>query len=215
MTPEEVIRYYDAGRCTSHDAVLYLFLGLTKANAQTVLELTKAFPEVHEHLLATAQEWTDLTEWWSSSGHRYEFTAENIAALKSLIAPKEETMTTEETLPTTMWGYAEHEDAECFVGQHKTREEAIAAGRENYQGAFWVASGTRQPASSYMPDVDYILEAMGERGADVAGDMAEDFPAITDDAKEELSTLLAAWADKHVTVDFWEGDGNSEKIEAL
>ncbi|MDA4131741.1 MAG: hypothetical protein OK454_01260, partial [Thaumarchaeota archaeon] len=76
---------------------------------------------------------------------------------------------------------------------------------------FYVMSGTQRPASAYVPDANWVAEQMAET-AD-GGEASEEFPEVSDEAKEKLDALLEAWADENVPVNFWVADGTAERIE--
>ena len=114
----------------------------------------------------------------------------------------------------TVWGYEGSAAAECWNGHCATREEAIKEGRKHYPGeAFFVMSGTRCDAASFMPDAAEVLEIAGERAGDEAGEAAADFPDVSQAAGEELDALLSAWSAKHLTCSFWVADSQPERIE--
>lgn len=52
-------------------------------------------------------------------------------------------------------------------------------------------------------DADDIIEMLGERAYDTAGEAAEDYPEVNDEAVTELNTLLAAWVTKHCQPSFF------------
>lgn len=114
----------------------------------------------------------------------------------------------------TVWGYAESDKAERWSGMCATREEAIKEGRSEYRHEnplfFYVIEGTQRPASAYVPDADWVVEQMAET-AD-GGEASEEFPEVSDEAKEKLNKLLEAWADENVKVNFWVSDGVAERI---
>lgn len=114
------------------------------------------------------------------------------------------------------WGYADEPNPERWIGSG-TREEAIADGHETYPGKpFWIACGRRPEASEYLPDADDILEIAAERAYEDAGDLAEDFPYASEEAKKELDALIEQWAKTHVTVPtFWVDAGPAERIEPI
>ena len=45
--------------------------------------------------------------------------------------------------------------------------------------------------------VEQVLEDMGERLYEEVGEIADDYPAVPPEAKEELKDFLAAWVEKH------------------
>ena len=121
------------------------------------------------------------------------------------------------------WGYASSKDAESWTGCHLTREEAIEEGRDHYTypkeyghtyDGFWIHSGHVVPLEAVMPDVDDIIETMGERAYDEAGEVAEEFPDVSNEAKTELEELLRGWCEKYARPTFWVADGVCEFIPA-
>ena len=113
------------------------------------------------------------------------------------------------------WGYARDRDAEAWHGSFLTKGEAMLDGLAHYCGeAFWVHSGTALRAIDIMPNADEIIEMMGERAYDKAGEAADDFPSVTREAREELDRLLREWADRHVESSLWVADGDVEFVPA-
>ena len=114
-----------------------------------------------------------------------------------------------------VWGYAEHEDAERWYGSCATKEAAIAEGRAEYgrHVHFVVRPGTRYAARRFMPDAEDLIEMMGDRASDEAGDAAEEFPDVGEYARKDFEAVLDAWADKHLGVClFWVADGPVEDV---
>lgn len=73
----------------------------------------------------------------------------------------------------------------------------LGAGDEVYRGeqvytdpAIWV-------------DADDVIENLSCRASDVAGEYADDYPDISEEAKAELQTLLEEWARKHAQPSFY------------
>ncbi len=96
------------------------------------------------------------------------------------------------------WGYASSEDAESWRGCCLTREEAIEEAIDEYRDedgydGFWIHSGHLVSVETVMPDVDDLLEGMGERAGDEAGEVAEDYPDVTNEARIELEELIRGW----------------------
>lgn len=115
-----------------------------------------------------------------------------------------------------VWGYSESEHAEVWSGACATREEAIQEGaKELGLTEFWVRSGIRPSPSEFLPDVDFLLEHMGEAAQDKVGEAAEEFPDVSDEARDELEALLSEWADQHITVGFWAASGAPEIVTVL
>ena len=62
----------------------------------------------------------------------------------------------------------------------------------------YVADAVIPDPATYI-DADDILEQMGERASDECGEYAEDYPDVTDEAKQSLEAFLKGWARKHCT----------------
>lgn len=118
------------------------------------------------------------------------------------------------------WGYAGSKDAEAWHGALLTREEAIREGRDYMlecgagEAGCWIHSGHMVSVESVLPDVDALLERMAEQANEQAGEAADDYPSVTEEAKAELEALLRGWVEKHATPDFWVADGEAEFIAA-
>lgn len=116
------------------------------------------------------------------------------------------------------WGYGEDRDSEAWQGACPSREAAISEGRETFGPAahFYIVSGRLCDPAEYIPDPEYILDCMGDRAADALGEVAEEWPSPTEEAREELSALLAEWARKRCPMrECWVADGSYELIPAL
>ena len=114
------------------------------------------------------------------------------------------------------WGYASSRNSEAWIGECKTRQEAILEGIATYCGEpFWIHSGHLLSVETVLPDVDDLLERMGETAYDEAGEVAEDYPDVTNEARIELEGLLRGWVEKYARPTFWVADGEAEFIPAL
>lgn len=60
------------------------------------------------------------------------------------------------------------------------------------------------PSARVLCDADSVIEGIGERAYDIGGEYAEDFPGVSQEARDELQALLEAWLDKHASVTFYE-----------
>lgn len=113
------------------------------------------------------------------------------------------------------WCYAEEEDSESWRGHCESREAAIAEAPGELEiydeegGVFYVAEFTKPRASKYMPKASYIVEMADERceRSDECDSLEASF-----EAEAELDAFLAAWADKHVHVTFYDPTGRPERI---
>ena len=60
--------------------------------------------------------------------------------------------------------------------------------------------------------LDSMLEDMGERASDEAGEWADTFPDLSHAKRAELQTLIANWIDANVDVNFWSIKGKVREI---
>lgn len=76
---------------------------------------------------------------------------------------------------------------------------------------YWVGEKVEHKASSFF-DHHSLLENADENAYEEGGDYAENFAtSAPNEAKEELSKFIQAWADKHIQVNFW-GVKNCKKL---
>lgn len=115
------------------------------------------------------------------------------------------------------WGFARKE-AEYFHGEEDTRQAAIASGTKEYDGeSFQVGQFETVYASEFYPDVDTVLEIMGDRAHDNSSEFSEGWPSEpTQEAKDELDSglqdLLNAWTEKHDLKPSWYSVRNVEVV---
>jgi hypothetical protein len=116
--------------------------------------------------------------------------------------------------PETCWGYAEHDEAERISGRCASRDEAIVEAFTEHVdlGEMWIYSGAEVDPFTLVPHATEIVELMGERASDNCGEVAEDWPDVSDEAKKELNDLLAAWVRKNAPARFWMADGKPERV---
>jgi hypothetical protein len=71
--------------------------------------------------------------------------------------------------------------------------------------SYWVGEKHQHPASYYFSDAaEHLLEQAQCQADDDAGEHAESFTkGVIDIARKELDDFVQAWADKHLSVDFW------------
>ena len=60
-----------------------------------------------------------------------------------------------------------------------------------------------RPSAKELISATDVIDTMGERAYDIAGEYGEDYPDVTDEAANELDDLLAAWIAKHAAPTFW------------
>lgn len=112
------------------------------------------------------------------------------------------------------WGWSIDKDAETFTGSYITRDMAILDAQSHGHTVFYVQYGRCPDGASYMPEGDTILDMIAAAASDAAGEVAEEFPSVSQEVEDELNAVLKEWADKHLgTCTFWISEGPSEKID--
>lgn len=76
-------------------------------------------------------------------------------------------------------------------------DEGLTEGRVIHQG-----DAVRKPASYYF-SVDRLIDDMGERAYDDAGEYADTFPDLTKEKAAELQAIVETWLDANVDVSFY------------
>jgi hypothetical protein len=66
-----------------------------------------------------------------------------------------------------------------------------------------VSFGVAVSPSANFVSADEVIDMIGDRAYDIAGEHADDFPCVTDEAKSELSSFLTEWQAKHCVPTFW------------
>lgn len=64
-------------------------------------------------------------------------------------------------------------------------------------GEVYYEADCRRMVADDVFSVEQVLEDMGERLYEEVGEIADDYPAVTPDAKAELKEFLFAWVEKH------------------
>lgn len=118
--------------------------------------------------------------------------------------------------PKKVWGYASYPD-EPFSGAYDTREEAVEDGKDEFEtesghDSFYVIDGAMADVAAYLPDVEWIIEKLGENAYEEAGEIAEGYPEVSEEGKLALEELLLAWANKYAKPEFWIASGRAELI---
>jgi hypothetical protein len=60
------------------------------------------------------------------------------------------------------------------------------------------------PNNTHLCDGNDVIDTMADRACDFAGEHAEDYPAVSDDARAELDQLLSDWIDKYAPPHFFQ-----------
>lgn len=137
-------------------------------------------------------------------------------------------LTTEREDFPTRWYYAQHEDAEHWYGAKDTRDEAIEAGRLNYDGQpFWLCAGHAMAHNLdvFDDDVDGVISAFQRQNEELFGEDGQGDPETdwTDAQCRQLATRLnatfAAWAREQgfhraYMIDFTSSEAIAEQVPA-
>ncbi len=119
----------------------------------------------------------------------------------------------------TVWGYADSPDADEYHGTFKTREEAVARGRESYEGEpFCVIRGEIPDPAEYMGwFVNNLCQTISENMGEniIIPESHEDYPDPSGGAKKELESFVAGWLRRHCWPDFWQAAGEPEAIPGV
>ena len=124
-----------------------------------------------------------------------------------------EEVTQEEGL---VYGWSAHSD-EGFVGAFPSQAEALADAYE-YVGKsedIYVQAGRYEEVTKLAPDhralAENVTDILSENAFEDCGELAEDWPDASDEAKEELATdlqtVIHAWMKKHLKMPAWEPVG--------
>jgi len=122
-----------------------------------------------------------------------------------------------------VWGHSSYPD-EGFMGAYTTKEAATKNGRELYgDDSFYVQAGYYGDVADVCPGLsnvfDGITEDMAEKAYEQWGDLAEDWPDVSDDARSELlaglEEVTKVWMRKHLKAPGWMAIGEPEKIPEL
>jgi hypothetical protein len=100
-------------------------------------------------------------------------------------------------------------DEETYRDQCDSIEEAVAAALDHHGG---LEIGTTISVgeiisvdASQLVDADSVIESMSCQAYDIAGEPSEDYLAgATKEQKDELESLIAAWADRVEKPAFWQ-----------
>jgi hypothetical protein len=101
------------------------------------------------------------------------------------------------------------------MGAFLTAEQAISDGRRTYEPdePFYVCRGVLADSAKFLPTVSEIEEIIRDTAFIEVGEAAEDFPDLSEKAKEELGIVLRAWATIHLKPNFWIPDRKPWRID--
>lgn len=101
---------------------------------------------------------------------------------------------------TTEKRYVYALDGENFI--FESEEEVVEEAQE--EGYSTYSKGVVKPIlPHHLIDANDVIEMIGERAWDIAGEWADDFPDVTKEAKGELEQFLHQWVEKHCTPSFY------------
>ena len=123
-----------------------------------------------------------------------------------------------------VWGWSTYDD-EGFRGAHPSKEAAIVEAQDNLGSDYqytnvYVQAGSYEDVTTLIPDlsltVENIVEQIGEKGYEECGELAEDWPDVSDEASKELenelSVVVMAWMRKHLKMPAWSPVGEPELV---
>ena len=91
--------------------------------------------------------------------------------------------------------------------------QAMADDDALHEGATYYEIDTEAVQLADYLRADRILEAAEESLYDDIGEVAEDAFAANKEAMDELSSLLSAWAEKHLTGHYWKCVGMARELK--
>ena len=91
--------------------------------------------------------------------------------------------------------------------------QAMADDDALHEGATYYEIDTKAVQLADYLSADRMLEAAEERLYDAIGEAAKDAFAATSEAMDELSALLSAWAEKHLTGHYWKCVGQARELK--
>ncbi|QTD91569.1 hypothetical protein J4G50_05180 [Burkholderia anthina] len=66
--------------------------------------------------------------------------------------------------------------------------------------------------NKHLCDADDVIDMIGERAYDEAGEFADGYPDVTPEAKAELEALLVGWIEKHAKPTFYLVENSREHV---
>jgi hypothetical protein len=101
-------------------------------------------------------------------------------------------------LPTECWSLSDEGFSHDSLGELLDNNPDLAAGARVFVGE------AVYPALNRLIDSDDVVDQMGDRADDIAGEYADGYPDVSEEDKAELDTLLAAWIAKSCPPTFYE-----------
>jgi hypothetical protein len=101
-----------------------------------------------------------------------------------------------------------------WTGDYPSRDACLAGARNEFgDDPFWICSGEQPNARDLIPGAEWVMAELGQNASDHGQPDGVDNPEASEEAEAELDALLKAWADKHVSLNFWVSSGTPERIE--
>lgn len=97
------------------------------------------------------------------------------------------------------------EEAWSLNGEEYTRDSlAELITNEEVEAGATVWRGTaRSPDPADYVDAEDVIDAIADRAWQKAGEFAEGYPNVSDEAREQLQAMLESWAREHARPDFF------------
>ena len=67
-------------------------------------------------------------------------------------------------------------------------------------------------ADDLIPPADWVIDDIACRAGDLVGEIAEDYPEVSNEARQELESLLRGWVEKHCPPTFFMVDDSIEYV---
>ena len=108
--------------------------------------------------------------------------------------------------------YSTNDEDYCY-GDAGEALQAMADDDALHEGATYYEIDTEAVQLADCLRADRILESAEESLYDDIGEVAEDAFAANKEAMDELSSLLSAWAEKHLSTRLWKCVGSSRELK--
>jgi hypothetical protein len=92
-------------------------------------------------------------------------------------------------------------DNETF--NYESLDDLLASNDELVAGDTIYVGEPIGPSTTQLCDAEDVLDVMRDRAYDLAGEHADGYPDVTEEAEDELNALLEAWMNKHCLPHFY------------
>lgn len=96
------------------------------------------------------------------------------------------------------WSTDEEQFHSGTLGELLANHDKLAPGATVWRGI------AVRPNNTHLCDANDVIDTMADRAGDFAGEHADDYPAVSEEARAELEQLLSDWIDKHAEPHFFQ-----------